>query len=223
MSDSEKVPKRAPPGRSGRGKPLQDRAVQTQRDLLDAARRVFARDGFELARLEHIARAAGKTRGALYSHFRDKEDLFFALIEQDMARDSEAYLERLTPESTFEERVAVLTDQLESLLRDRRRFLLYLEFKMYAIRHPRRTQRLADLHAKVCREGAARKLDLIPEFHSHSEPERRRRGAAFGSVLDGLALNLYFDPNALTATDIRAKLERLVREQLAIGAEESRV
>ena len=52
-----------------------------------AARRVFARDGFEVARLQDIAQEAGKTRGALYSHFADKEDLFFALIEENIEAD----------------------------------------------------------------------------------------------------------------------------------------
>ena len=55
----------------------QERAIQTRKDLMAAARRVFARDGFEVARLQDIAQEAGKTRGALYAHFTDKEDLFF--------------------------------------------------------------------------------------------------------------------------------------------------
>jgi AcrR family transcriptional regulator len=99
--------------------PVQDRALQTRQDLLDAARRVFARDGFELARLEDIARAAGKTRGALYTHFANKEDLFFALIEQDIAKDSHVYEQKLSHESTLEERIAVISGQLEELLRER--------------------------------------------------------------------------------------------------------
>lgn len=194
--------------------PVQDRAVQTRQDLLDAARRVFARDGFELARLEDIARAAGKTRGALYTHFANKEDLFFALIEQDIARDSDIYEQKLSTDSTLEERVSVISGQLEELLRDRKRVLLYLEFKMYVLRHPTKQKRLAELHAKVCREGAARKIELIPEFKCQSEPERRRTGGNFGAVLDGLALNMYFDPEGLTDEDVRRRVEHLVREQL---------
>lgn len=194
--------------------PVQDRAVQTRQDLLDAARRVFARDGFELARLEDIARDAGKTRGALYTHFQNKEDLFYALIEEDIARDTEVYSQRLAPDSTFEQRVEVLTSQLELLLRDRRRTMLYLEFKMYALRHPQHQKRFAELHAKVCREGSARKLELIPEFHGQTEAERRNTGGNFGAVLDGLALNMYFDPDGLTAEDIHRHVEQLVRVQL---------
>lgn len=51
----------------------------TRRVLLDAARQVFADHGFQATRTEEIVRRAGLTRGALYHHFRDKEDLFRAV------------------------------------------------------------------------------------------------------------------------------------------------
>jgi AcrR family transcriptional regulator len=40
------------------------------------------RDGFEAARLEDIAARAGRSRGAFYANYRDKEELFFALRER---------------------------------------------------------------------------------------------------------------------------------------------
>src|SRR5947209_3933413 len=57
---------------------------QMRRKLLRSARKIFARDGFEAARLEDIAADAGHTRGAFYAHFESKEQLFFALLEQQI-------------------------------------------------------------------------------------------------------------------------------------------
>ncbi len=54
----------------------------TRRALLDAARTRFASEGFQATHTEDIVRAAGLTRGALYHHFRDKEDLFAAVFEE---------------------------------------------------------------------------------------------------------------------------------------------
>jgi AcrR family transcriptional regulator len=54
----------------------------TRRALLDAARDVFAANGFQATRTEDIVKKAGLTRGALYHHFRDKEDLFGAVYEE---------------------------------------------------------------------------------------------------------------------------------------------
>ena len=55
----------------------QGRAILTRTQLTDAARRIFARNGFEISSVEEIAAAAGKTRGAFYANFKDKEDVFF--------------------------------------------------------------------------------------------------------------------------------------------------
>jgi len=54
----------------------------TRRVLLAAARLRFAEDGFQATRTEEIVRRAGLTRGALYHHFRDKEDLFRAVFDE---------------------------------------------------------------------------------------------------------------------------------------------
>jgi AcrR family transcriptional regulator len=54
----------------------------TRRALLDTARQVFADNGFQATRTEEIVQRAGLTRGALYHHFRDKEDLFRAVHEE---------------------------------------------------------------------------------------------------------------------------------------------
>jgi AcrR family transcriptional regulator len=60
-------------------------ARDTRRALVDTARRLFTRDGFGATRTEEIAEEAGVTRGALYHHFRDKEDLFQAVHQEVVA------------------------------------------------------------------------------------------------------------------------------------------
>ena len=56
--------------------------ADTRQALLAAARQLFAADGFQATRTEEIVQRAGLTRGALYHHFRDKEDLFRAVYEE---------------------------------------------------------------------------------------------------------------------------------------------
>ncbi|MBD3898200.1 TetR family transcriptional regulator [Halomonas sp. ML-15] len=57
-------------------------AEATREALLDAAEDVFFEHGVARTSLEQIARHAGMTRGALYWHFKNKADLFMALIER---------------------------------------------------------------------------------------------------------------------------------------------
>ena len=60
-------------------------ATRTRQHLLDAALEVFWREGVTRASLQAIAQQAGVTRGALYWHFKNKEDLFETLFEQQYA------------------------------------------------------------------------------------------------------------------------------------------
>jgi AcrR family transcriptional regulator len=54
----------------------------TRAKLLRVGRDLFARRGYSGVSTEEIVRRAGVTRGALYHHFRDKQDLFAAVVEQ---------------------------------------------------------------------------------------------------------------------------------------------
>lgn len=57
-------------------------ALETRSRLLDAAERLFQAKGVSSTTLADIATAAGATRGAVYHHFRDKADLFNAMMER---------------------------------------------------------------------------------------------------------------------------------------------
>jgi len=57
--------------------------------ILDAARRAFARHGYEGATVRVLEAETGLSRGAIFHHFRDKEALFLALAEEDAARTAE--------------------------------------------------------------------------------------------------------------------------------------
>ncbi|MET0426639.1 MAG: TetR family transcriptional regulator [Actinoplanes sp.] len=58
----------------------QDRAVETEAALKEAARRVFARSGYLNARIADITAEAGRSAGAFYRHFAGKEELLLALL-----------------------------------------------------------------------------------------------------------------------------------------------
>lgn len=57
--------------------------------ILDAARRCFAEYGYEGATVRRLEHATGKSRGAIFHHFTDKETLFLAIASEDAARQAE--------------------------------------------------------------------------------------------------------------------------------------
>lgn len=54
-------------------------SLETKRSILESAKRLFSRRGFERTSLSDIAKYAGVTRGAIYWHFENKEELLLAL------------------------------------------------------------------------------------------------------------------------------------------------
>jgi AcrR family transcriptional regulator len=64
-----------------------------RRQILDGARRTFARDGYEGATVPRLEAEIGLSRGAIFSYFPSKLDLFLALAEEDQRVLAELWLE----------------------------------------------------------------------------------------------------------------------------------
>lgn len=59
------------------------------RQILDGARTIFLRDGFDGASMNDVARAAGVSKGTLYAYYTSKEQLFVALVRHDKRQQAE--------------------------------------------------------------------------------------------------------------------------------------
>ncbi|MBO6816134.1 MAG: TetR/AcrR family transcriptional regulator [Rhizobiaceae bacterium] len=66
-----------------------ERTRETRATLVKAARKLFVDKGYAETSTPEIVRAAGITRGALYHHFTDKQDLFRAVVEAEFAAVAE--------------------------------------------------------------------------------------------------------------------------------------
>jgi AcrR family transcriptional regulator len=89
----------------------------TRRKLLRVGRDLFARRGFNDVPTEEIVRRAGVTRGALYHHFRDKRDLFAAVVEQLEQEVSERVAQAaLTKSDAWEQQRAAIDVYLDVCL-----------------------------------------------------------------------------------------------------------
>jgi len=68
----------------------QEYAAQTRQALVDAASLLFAQQGFRKTSLAKISEQARVTKGALYHHFQDKEEIFCACYRQQIATLAES-------------------------------------------------------------------------------------------------------------------------------------
>ncbi len=63
--------------------------TKTRQKLLEVARELFAHKGLETTTMNDIAAASGRGRRTLYTYFRNKEDIYYAVIEEELERLSE--------------------------------------------------------------------------------------------------------------------------------------
>lgn len=186
------------------------RTQETQARLLDAAEEVFVRDGYEAAQLDEIAARADRSKGAVYTHFKSKEDLFLALFEHR----TRAYINRLMMDlrecSNRQQRHKVFREFIVGLACDRTWPILTLEFKLFAIRHPESKERLRNAFemSKPSYDGAAYE-QLFGRLTGDERVDNDLALAALGPIVTGLILESYFEPNTLNERGLKRILGRI--------------
>lgn len=196
-----------------------ERSANTCIALLQAAEQIFARDGFEAARIEDIALAAGRSRGAFYANFASKTELFLALRQQlnrKRTREIREVVEDL-PDAAARDQ-AVKTYLVQEVLNERQ-LLLEIEFKLFALRRPELLKDLAEKHLESsCRINQEELAPYLPEWKSEDEVLRRKT-LAVEAILEGFALNHLFHRGVLSAEDVALLLPGLIEAVIHSSAE----
>jgi len=174
------------------------RRQQTREHLLEAAARVFAERGFHGATMDEVAAAAGFTKGAVYSNFKNKEDLFLALLDERIRREFEvvqtsmAALEPLPEEETTAGWVRLTAEMLWG---DRNWYLLDLEFVLYAARNEDARRKLAERQ----RSAHSRLVPIIKaelsNIDARPDASPDELASIFISLFNGIALRHTVDPD----------------------------
>jgi AcrR family transcriptional regulator len=182
----------------------QFRIQETQARLLEAAEEIFVRDGFEGAQLNEIAAAAGRSKGSVYTHFKNKEDLFLALFEHQ----TRASIERLTncvrKCTDRKEALAAFRNFYVGFVRDKAFSILTLEFKLYALRHPESKDQFRRAF-EMSKAGTDNGLyvQMFGELTRGMRTDNDLALAALGPLLSGLILESNFEPEILSEKGLR--------------------
>jgi AcrR family transcriptional regulator len=131
---------------------------ETRKLLLRAAHTIFVRDGYEGAELGEIAALAGRTKGAIYAHFKSKEDIFLALVEVLILRNRAEVGKLLIGSTSIEGNMAAIRQFYLKLAEDKAWALLMLEFKLFTTRQPKSKKRLQALFAGVISEKEEKRI-----------------------------------------------------------------
>jgi AcrR family transcriptional regulator len=143
-----------------------ERKARTRGQLVEAADRLFKRDGFHATSVDAVADEAGYTKGAVYSNFASKEELFFAVYERRLT-ERVAQLHRLGADAPSAQ--AALRAAVDSAGQrgEDGWMAVFFEFWAHVLRHPEHRERFAALH----RRGLEPFVRAIEAFASERETE----------------------------------------------------
>ena len=187
-----------------------ERRAQTRERLLDAAADVFNRLGYHGASLEAVAEAAGYTKGAVYSNFSSKAELFVALAER---RGVSSGLEATTT-AFLAMPIGEFIDGMGEMLRsqaarDEAWDVLTIELWLAAMRDP-------SLRPVVAHDYREMREELGPVIERKLAEEGittpfsgAELGALVSAVGSGLILQYYLEPGAVDPDLLPRALRRL--------------
>lgn len=193
------------------------RAAQAEvvrREVLAAAHEAFLAEGFHGATLERIAAAAGYTKGAVYSRFESKADLFLALLE-----------ERIEGRIEQNRRLAEGLHGVDGLMELAARWtelqqqgmawtLLVLEFRVHAARQPELLARYASLHERTL-AGIAAVFARVLDGDEASAADQLEAARLLFASGNGAVLEQAVDPGAVGPEQVRVLVRSLMAEVAA--------
>jgi AcrR family transcriptional regulator len=183
----------------------QESRAATRARLIESAGEVFAERGFYGASVEEITDRAGFSRGAFYSNFTSREDLFLAVLDVHLDAELRALAEAVERDATSP---GALLEFLQSRAvrrstEGRQLTLLWAEAWLHVVRHPEFGPRLA-ARQQAGRAAIARAIATQCEQFGFAPPgPPEHMASVMMAVDDGLVMQEFLDPEAIP-DDLRA-------------------
>ena len=188
----------------------EDSRDQTRQRLLDAAQKLIARKGLSAASVEDIAAAAGYTRGAFYSNFSSKGDLFIELLRRDHV-ETHAELAALRSDALPLDLIQKRTREIYGrLYRNNESFMNWTEARLLAACDTKFRSRLNALLA----EKRGQIAEFIEYFYQRagvaSPVPESAMAMGFMALVEGVKLSMLSSPADMTAATAESILTTFI-------------
>ena len=177
-----------------------ERRERTREELIAAADDLFTARGFHATSVDEIALEAGYTKGAVYSNFESKEDLFFAVYEQradQVAADYERAFREAGPIAGSER---IVSEAVQRRGRDDGWLAVFFEFWAHVVRRPELRERFAKIHTRVLEPIASGVERWVEERGIELPVDARRYTVAVYVMMLGLSLERLTQPEVVDLT-----------------------
>jgi AcrR family transcriptional regulator len=175
-----------------------EKQAHTRECLMRSAAKVFANRGLQQASIDEVAEQAGFTKGAFYANFKNKEELFLAMLDERFAQRIEDIEAVIAGEGTAAEKARRYGDTFAQTLRaDREWERLFFEFSAYAARDEDFRQELVTRY-RAMRKRIAAALEAYSKEHA-KEPTLPAEHIALmtNAMSNGFALEKLLEGDAV--------------------------
>jgi AcrR family transcriptional regulator len=181
---------------------------RTREALLSKSLVLIARRGFSSTSIDHIAQAAGVTKGAMYWHFASKDELFHAILDRIRERWHQVVHVPVSAQPTPAARLAQLFDSYADLFRESPEICLFLQQVLLDQHNKKYSARVATVFGKTAR--------FIADIIDESTAARRPRRAIDSMTVAHVILGMLAGASQQAATARQQPLERLLTEAKAM-------
>jgi len=178
--------------------------ARTRALLVQAAAELVGTKGLEQTSLEDVAQRAGMSRGAIYGNFKDRDELFLAVMEARW----QPVVPKFKPGASYEQQMRILADAAIAALPARRMASIgEASFQFYALSHEKMRARFVQINSEAYRRAAEEMLAYIPERKLPMPAQVFVR--VLHGIIEGLTFLSFLTPELITAEVIRAAFDAL--------------
>jgi TetR/AcrR family transcriptional regulator len=154
--------------------------LQRQNDILDAAETVFFEKGYVAAKMDDVAEQAELSKGTLYLHFKNKEELYFGLTHRALVSLRQRFQAVLNEEATGLEKVVNIG----------------YAYHQFSIEEPESFKTIA-FYEKTQLEGSEEGLDVVEKCHMEGQGASKLVAAALQQGIDDGTVSKDIEPGRM--------------------------
>lgn len=184
---------------------------------MDAALDAFAERGFHGASVEDVCERAGFTRGAFYSNYASKTELFIALYERQTARVLEVLDSTAAPaddDMDARDLGAVVTKFMSSAPYDRRWFVINYEFALLALRNEASRAAFAAARKRAWTTFAAHLTEVLERMGLELTVPALELTRWLFAIYEGGVTQAFVEPDLISPHDISERVNPIVLESV---------
>lgn len=171
---------------------------QTRTKLLKVASEMFAKQGFYSTSVDQIAEEAGYSKGAVYSNFGSKEDLFLAVFSENQKEDLQNIKQIAEEYNSLDEFINMIEQNHQYERKENQDWgILKLEFLLYAMRDANVRKKLAP----ILEDSRLQMVHILEHFYESNDekhPISIDKLAFLLLSLDiGIGIQSYVDENSI--------------------------